>query len=80
MKRRFVARGFGEFFGDLFTGDLVALGICLGMVLFGVVIGLLGAWILWNKKKADEAHRKKLADKRKQERGQYKESRKPKEI
>ena len=77
---RLVRYAFAEFFRDLLAGDLMAIGICLGFTLFLVVIGVLGAWFLWQRKLAADKFRKKVADKRKREDEQYKASKNSKQI
>ena len=78
--RRLVARSFAEFFVDLARGDLVAWTICLGLMLFFAIIAVMGAWFLYRRKQAQDAFKKKVAEKRKKEAGQYKASKKAKEI
>ena len=55
-----VGRGFAAFFRDLANGDTVAICIALGMLAFLVVLAILGAWILWSRKKAADEHQKKI--------------------
>ena len=53
-------RAFEAFFHDLFAGDPVALGI-VGFILFIVLmIGIAGFFILRNRRKEEERHRRKL--------------------
>jgi type VI protein secretion system component VasK len=78
--RRIVARGFVEWFADLANGDPVAWSICCGFILFVAVIAILGAFFLWQRKKAKDAFKKKVAEKRKKEDQEFKASRKTKEI
>ena len=73
-------RAFAEFFADLFAGELVAVVLCLGFLLFLAVLAAFGGWFLWSRKAAADAFRKKVADKRKKEAQQYKASKKTKEI
>ncbi len=75
-----IGRAFANFFRDLLAGDLVALGICFGLVLFVAAIFALGAWFLWQRHQAAEQFKRKVAEKRKKEDAQYKASKKPKEI
>ena len=75
-----IGRAFGNFFRDLLAGDLVALGICFGLVMLVVVIAALGAWFLWQRQQAAEKFKSKVAEKRRKEDEQYKASKQPKEI
>ena len=78
--RRIMARSIGEFFADLARGDLVAWSVCLGLLVFFAIIAVAGAWFIYRRKQAQDAFNKKVAEKRKKEAGQYKASKKTKEI
>lgn len=67
-------------FRDAANGDPVAIVILLGMFLFLAAILAFGAWVLWKRKQDAENFRKKVEAKRKKEDGQYKASKKVKEI
>ncbi|MSQ93190.1 MAG: hypothetical protein EXR98_01395 [Gemmataceae bacterium] len=75
-----IGLAFGTFFRDLFAGDLVAIGICLGLVVFVAVIAALGTWFLLQRKQSAEQFKKKVAAKRKKEDEQYKASKDAPEI
>ena len=76
----FAIAALAEFFRDLFAGEPVAICLCLGFVLFLLFLAIVGAWFLWSRKVANDAFRKKVAEKRKKESQQYKASKHTKEI
>jgi hypothetical protein len=80
VRRRLLGEAFRDFFSDLFAGDLVAIAIVVGFLLFLAVIAVLGAWFIWQRKRTADAFRQRVAEKRKKEKGEYKASKKAKEI
>ena len=58
-------RAIGDFLKDLVAGEPVALIFVGVVVLFAAVVGLWGLKIIRDKRKADETHKKRLRQERK---------------
>jgi len=73
-------RSITDLFGDLFSGNPVALCLCFGFILFVLAIAAAGVWFWWSRKSADDAFKKRVAEKRRKEDEEYMGSKKTKEI